>query len=175
MMRKELRFSGFGGQGVILMGHIHGKAAVFDGMNVTLTQSYGPEARGGACSVDIIVSDREIHYPEVRRPDILIAMSQPALKTYLPSLAEDGLLVIDSSLVECTREGCSRIPATELAEKVIGTRIVSNMVMLGYFTGVTAMVSEGAVKNAISARVPKGTEEKNIKAFELGYGKAREG
>ncbi len=173
MMRKELRFSGFGGQGVILMGHIFGKAAVFDGKNVTLTQSYGPEARGGACSVDIIVSDKDIHYPEVRKPDILISMSQPALKTYLPSLAEDGILFIDTSLVEYTVMENKGIPATELAEEVAGTRIVSNIIMLGYFTAATGLVTEESMKKAISKLVPKGTVEKNLEAFQVGFDKGK--
>ncbi len=168
-MRKELRFSGFGGQGVILMGHIFGKAAVFDGKNVTLTQSYGPEARGGACSVDIIVSDSDIHYPEVRKPDILISMSQPALKTYLPTLTEDGVLFIDTSLVEQPDRDNVGIPATELAEEVLGIRIVSNIIMLGYFTAITELVTEESMKKAISGLVPKGTEEKNLKAFQVGF------
>ncbi len=173
MMRKELRFSGFGGQGVILMGHIFGKAAVFDGKNVTLTQSYGPEARGGACSVDIIMSDKEIHYPEVRKPDILISMSQPALKSYLPSLTKDGTLLIDTSLVEPTERDSMGIPATELAEEVAGTRIVSNIIMLGYFTAVTGLITEESMKKAISELVPKGTVDKNLEAFQAGFEKGQ--
>ncbi len=167
MMRKELRFSGFGGQGVILMGHIMGKACIMDGKNVTLTQSYGPEARGGACSTDIIVSDENIYYPHVRRPDILIAMSRSALNTYGASLAEGGLLLVDTGLVESSSG--KGIPATELAEDKIGTRLVSNIVMLGYFTAVTGVVSIESVKKSILELVPESTEEKNMEAFDLGY------
>ncbi len=170
-MRKGLRFSGFGGQGVILMGHIVGKACVLDDKNVTLTQSYGPEARGGACSTDLIISDESIYYPHVRKPDILIAMSQSALTTYLPSLAEGGILLVDTGLVK-SAEG-KGIPATELAESKIGTRLVSNIIMLGYFTAVTGLVSKESIKKAISTLVPKGTEEKNIKAFDIGYGEEK--
>ncbi len=170
-MKTGMRFAGFGGQGVIMMGHIMGKASIIDGKNVTLTQSYGPEARGGACSVDVIVSDKEIYYPHVREPDILVIMSQSALTTYLPSIKEDGTLLLDTGLVEHTEvdrefEG---LPATELAKSELGTRIVSNIVMLGYLVAATEIVSEPSMKEAIKSLVPKGTEEKNIKAFEIGY------
>ena len=166
-MRKEIRLSGFGGQGVVLMGHVLGKAAVIDGKNVTLTQSYGPEARGGACSADVIISDKAINYPSVRRPDVLVSMSPSALETYIGSLKEDGKLIIDSGLVE--HEDSFGIPATDLAEKEMGTRLVANMVMIGYITKVTELLSAESVKKAIVQMVPKGTEEKNIKAFDMGY------
>lgn len=166
-MKKEIRFSGFGGQGVILMGHIIGKACVIDGKNVTLTQSYGPEARGGACSTDVIISEENIYYPHVRKPEILVCMSQSALHTYSPNLKDDGLLVIDTSLVD--HPDTKGIPATEIAEKEFGTRLVSNIVMLGYFTAITDLVSKEAMKKAVASLVPKGTEEKNIEAFCYGY------
>ncbi len=167
-MRKEIRFSGFGGQGVILMGHILGKAAVLDGNEVSLTQSYGPEARGGACSTDIIVSDEDIYYPQVRDMDILVSMSQEALNNYLPELGEDGDLIIDTGLVESSDRDFIGIPATQIAKDELGTRIVSNIVMLGYIVGGTGLVSEGSMKEAIKELVPEGTEEKNIQAFEMG-------
>jgi len=171
-MRKEIRFSGFGGQGVILMGHIVGQAAVLDENEVSLTQSYGPEARGGACSTDLIVSEQDIYYPQVREMDILVSMSQEALNNYLPDLAEEGDLVIDTGLVECSSREFIGIPATEIAKEELGTRIVSNIVMLGYLVGVTGLVSEGAMKEAIEELVPEGTEEKNIEAFEMGLERA---
>ncbi|MFO8109128.1 MAG: 2-oxoacid:acceptor oxidoreductase family protein [Thermoplasmata archaeon] len=170
-MRTELRFAGFGGQGVIMMGHIMGKAAVIDGKNVTLTQSYGPEARGGACSVDVIVSDGEIYYPHVREPDVLVIMSQSALKSYASNVKKDGILLVDNGLVECSKIDMEvkGLPATEFAKDELNTRIVSNIVMLGFLVGVTELVDVSSMKEAIRSLVPGGTEDKNIDAFEIGY------
>ncbi len=165
-MRKEIRFSGFGGQGVILMGHIFGEAAVLDGKDVTLTKSYGPEARGGACSTDIIISDDRVYYPQVRDPDYLISMSQTALDTYLPELGDEGQLIIDTGLVESPREDTLGIAATRIAEENLGLKMVANIVMLGYFISESELVTEKSVKEAIRKQVPEGTEEKNIEAFE---------
>ena len=168
-MKKEIRFSGFGGQGVILMGHILGKAAVLDGKDVTLTKSYGPEARGGACSTDIIISDDRVFYPQVRNPDILISMSQSALETYVGKLKEDGMLMIDTGLVESDRDGVVGLKATDIAENEVGLRMVANIVMLGYFTATTELVTRESMEESIKEQVPEGTEEKNLKAFQLGY------
>lgn len=168
-MRKEIRFSGFGGQGVILMGHIFGEAAVLDGKDVTLTKSYGPEARGGACSTDIIISEDRVYYPQVRNPDVLISMSQSALQTYKGSLKEDSQLMIDTGLVESNREGTIGLPATEIAEEELGVKVVANIVMLGYFTAKTNMASKESIEEAIRKQVPEGTEEKNLEAFNRGY------
>jgi len=173
-MRKEVRFSGFGGQGVILMGHIFGEAAVLDGKDATLTKSYGPEARGGACSTDIIISDDRVHYPQVRDPDLLISMSQEALETYIPALGEKGTLIIDTGLVETSREGTMGLPATKIAQEEIGIKQVANIVMLGYFTAITEFVTKDSMKEAVEKLVPKGTEEKNLKGFDLGYEKGEE-
>ncbi len=173
-MRKEIRFSGFGGQGVILMGHILGEAAVLDGKDATLTKSYGPEARGGACSTDIIISDDRVNYPQVRDPDVLISMSQESLETYIPALGEEGILMIDTSLVESSREGNVGLPATEIAEEKIGIKQVANIVMLGYFTAMTEFVTKDSMKEAIEDLVPEGTEEKNLEAFESGYERGQE-
>ncbi len=172
-MKKEIRFSGFGGQGIILMGHILGKAAVLDDKDVTLTKSYGPEARGGACSTDIILGDSRINYPQVRKPDVLVSMSQSALDTYLPSLEDEGSLIIDTGLVETARDSVG-LPATKIAEEELGLRMVANIVMLGYFAAKTGYVGKDALKESIESLVPKGTEEKNIKAFEMGYQRGKE-
>jgi len=173
-MRKEIRFSGFGGQGVILMGHIFGEAAVLDGKDATLTKSYGPEARGGACSTDIIISDDRVHYPQVRDPDVLISMSQESLETYLPELGEEGMLIIDTGLVETSRANVLGLPATEIAENDVGIKQVANIVMLGYFTALLEFVGKDSMKEAVEKLVPEGTEEKNLEAFELGYKRGEE-
>ncbi len=168
-MRKEIRFSGFGGLGVILMGHIFGKAAVLDGKDVTLTKSYGPEARGGACSTDIIISEDRVNYPQVRNPDVLISMSQSALNTYKGSLKEDSTLMIDTGLVEADREGTIGLKATEIAEEEIGIKMTANMVMLGYFSAKTDFATKESMEESIKEQVPEGTDEKNVEAFNRGY------
>ncbi len=173
-MKKEIRFSGFGGQGVILMGHIFGEAAVMDGKDATLTKSYGPEARGGACSSDIIISDDRVHYPQVRNPDVLISMSQESLETYKPELTKEGMLIIDTGLVESSRSDVLGLPATKMAEEEVGIKQVANIVMIGYLTALMEFVSKGSMKEAVEKLVPEGTEEKNLEAFELGYKKGEE-
>ena len=175
----EVKFAGFGGQGIILAGLICGKAAsLFDNKNAVLTESYGPEARGGACSASVIVSTSKIFYPHVSRPDTMTIMSQEAFKTYGPSLAENGLLIVDSDLVTIApgdiKPGTKlyRVPFTRLSEEV-GKRIVANIVMLGAFTALGEAVSIEAMKKSILATVPKGTEDLNLRAFQKGYDAAK--
>jgi 2-oxoglutarate ferredoxin oxidoreductase subunit gamma len=172
MAKTEIRFSGFGGQGIILAGFISGKAAtLFDKRNATLTQSYGPESRGGACSAELIVSDEPILYPHLILPDILVSMSQPAYERYKSELAENGLLIVDSGLVDPGEVPagvrCCSVPATRFAEEM-GRGMVANIVMLGYFTAQSGAISEEAMRQAILSSVPAGTEELNKKAFERG-------
>ncbi len=173
MSRTEIRLTGFGGQGIILSGYIVGKAAaIHDGKQATFTQSYGPEARGGACGAQVIVSDEPIHYPHLVAPSILVAMSQAAYNKYAPTLKEGGLLIVDQDLVdtgETTGEvKLLSVPATRLAEE-LGRKIVANIVMLGFFAAVTDVVSVEAMRKAVLSSVPKGTEELNRKAFQMGY------
>lgn len=177
MSRTEVRFCGFGGQGIILAGFISGKAAtLYDRRNATLTQSYGPESRGGACSAELIISDEAILYPHLLRPNVLVAMSQPAYERYREELAPDGLLIVDADLVEPgdipPGVRLFSIPATRLAEE-LGRSVVANIVMLGFFTAVAGVISEEAMRQAILSSVPPGTEELNRRAFEQGlnYGK----
>jgi len=177
-MKVEVRFSGFGGQGIILAGFIAGKAAtLFDKRNATLTQSYGPESRGGACSAEVIVSDEEILYPHLIRPDVLVAMSQPAYERYKQDLSPTGLLVVDSGLVDpgATPPGVRTfgVPATRLAEGM-GRSVVANIVMLGFFTAVAGVISEDGMRQAILSSVPAGTEELNTRAFEKGLNHGKE-
>jgi len=174
----EVRLCGFGGQGIILAGRIAGAgAALYDGREVTLTRSYGPESRGGACSAALIISDAPILYPHVSRPGVMVAMSQEAYTTYREQLAGDGVLLIDADLVEPDPGADQRaipIPATRIAEHELGRRIVANIVMLGALTALTEVVSEDAMRKAILDSVPEGTEELNVRAFEMGYAYARE-
>jgi len=172
MSRQEIKMTGFGGQGIILSGYIVGKAAsVYGGKNSTMVQSYGPEARGGACSSQVVITDGGIFYPYVTNPDILVTMSQEAYTKFLPELNEGGILLIDEDLVKQKKTKKKMtifsIPATRFAEKM-GKKIVANIVMLGFFTEITKAVSFEAMEKAVATSVPKGTEELNLKALSEG-------
>jgi 2-oxoglutarate ferredoxin oxidoreductase subunit gamma len=174
MSRHEIRFSGFGGQGILTAGYILGKAAaLFDQRHVTLTKSYGPESRGGASSAQVIISDEEINYPRVMQPELLVAMSQEAYAKYISELASGGLLLIDADLVElsCPRDDIQvrSIPATRIAERELGRKIVANIVMLGFVAANTDVVSFEGIRQAVLSSIPKGTEELNMRALERGY------
>ena len=169
MARTEIRFTGFGGQGVILAAYVIGKAAaVLEGRHATLNQSFGPEARGSACSAQLVLSDEPVTYPYVRATDILLAMSQDAYRRYVHELRDDGVVLVDDSLV--VPESGHRAfgaPATRTAEG-LGTKIVANMVMVGLLTSRTGVVGREAVREAIRTSVPTGTEEINLAAFARG-------
>ncbi|MCD6473650.1 MAG: 2-oxoacid:acceptor oxidoreductase family protein [Thermoplasmata archaeon] len=170
-MKVEIRFAGYGGQGIILMGNIAAKAAVlYDKKNAVYTPSYGPEARGGAASSNVIIANEEIDYPYVTSIDILVAMSQLGYENNAPLLKEDGLLIIDSDLVRLKNGAgkIAKIQATRLAEQ-LGKRIVANIVMLGFFAAVTKVVSYEAMKKAVLETVPAKYKELNEKALEIGY------
>lgn len=167
----NIRFSGFGGQGIILFGVIFGHAVTIDGKNAVQTQSYGSASRGGACKCDVIVSDDQIYELEFPQPDILIALSQQAYDKYAPQLKKEGTLIIEKDLVR-VKKGHPRIysiSATDIAYKKFGRKIMANMVVLGYMTGLLGHVSKTAAKKAIREHVPQETEKMNIKAFEEGY------
>lgn len=172
---KELRvkISGFGGQGIILSSYIVGKAAsIFDGKNASMTQAYGPEARGGACSSQVVISPHEVDYPLVDETEVLIAMSQEGYDKFLHILLEDGILLYDSDLVTNLQSHKSfktrKIPATRIAEE-LGKKIVANIVMLGFATAQAKIASPEAMKQAIIGSVPAKFKELNIKAFDYGY------
>lgn len=174
--RKEIVFTGFGGQGIVLAGRILGmSAALGDHMQSTLIQSYGPEARGGACSAQVIISDGSIHYPYVRHPDILICMSQAGFDKFIGQLKEDGTLIIDQDLVrpKGVDKGFFSIPSTRLAEE-LGRKMMANIIMFGFFTALTGAVTLDAARKAVIESVPKGTEKMNETAFNKGcdYGQA---
>ncbi len=169
----EIRFSGFGGQGIIRLGLITGKAiSLYDNKSATMTQSFGPEARGSACSSQLVVSEDRVLYPYITKPDITIAMSQEAYDIYEPNLREDGILIIDEDLVKPrpTRANIKMysIQSTRIAEE-LGNRIIGNLVMLGFFTAVTKIVSPDAMKKALPGLVPDRFLELNIKGFDKGY------
>jgi len=169
----EIRFAGYGGQGIIRSGYIVGRAAsLYDNKFATLTQDFGPESRGGACSAQVVVSDSRVLYPYVTTPDVFVAMSQEGYAKFEPELSEKGLLLIDEDLVRPKPlRGALKmfaVPATRFAEE-LGNRIIANVVILGFFTAVTNIVSYDAMKNAIPDSVPEKAVQLNLKAFERGY------
>ncbi len=172
MARKELRIAGFGGQGVVLSGQIVGQAAaVHDGGFATFTQSYGPEARGGACTAEVVISDVDIGYPYVETPEVVIILSQAAYAKYGRDLPEGGLVIIDPDLVNLDPDHAPpplSIPATRMA-RAMGRPVVANIIMLGFLAAVNDIVSADGLKDSVLSTVPKGTEEVNTKAFEMGY------
>ena len=173
MAKTEIKIGGFGGQGVILTGYIIGKAAaIFDNKNSTMTQAFGPEARGSACSSQVIVSDDIIRYPYVKMPQIMVIMSQEAFTKFSPELDSNGMMLIEEELVDPAGLPDSvklfTIPATRIAEE-LGRKIVLNMVMAGFFTAISGLISKEAMRKAVETTVPKGTEPLNLEAFDKGY------
>jgi 2-oxoglutarate ferredoxin oxidoreductase subunit gamma len=170
--RYELRLSGEGGQGLVLAGKILAEAAaIYDDRNATQSQSYGPEARGGASKSEVIISDGEIDYPKAENLDLQLALTQEALDKYIGDLRPGGWLIIDSEAVTRVPEGNWRVvpvPLVRLAREKVGKAIVANIVALGVIVRLSRVVSEEAVEEAILARVPRGTEELNRKAYRVG-------
>lgn len=172
-MRTEIKIGGFGGQGVILSGYILGRAAtIFDNKHATMIQSFGPEARGSACSAQIIISPETIAYPYLTSPEIMIVMSQEAYTKFSPELKPGGILITEEELVtpHHLRKDVKHysIPATRIAEE-LGKRLVVNIVMMGFTTAVTQVANPDAMRKAVMVSVPKGTEELNLNAFNRGY------
>jgi 2-oxoglutarate ferredoxin oxidoreductase subunit gamma len=174
MTRKEIRLSGFGGQGIILAGYILGKAAaLYDSKHATLTQSYGPESRGGACAAELIIADEPIDYPVLIEPDVLVAMSQEAYTKYVDQVRPGGVVLIDGSLVEpgghLPETPMLPIPATHIAEHELGKRMTANVVMLGFAVAATGIVSAAAARQAVLDSVPARFRDLNQTAFDRGY------
>jgi 2-oxoglutarate ferredoxin oxidoreductase subunit gamma len=172
--RYEIRLAGEGGQGMILAGVILAEAAsVHDGLNAIQTQSYGPEARGGASRSEVVISRGEVDYPKVMAADLLLCMSQEACDKFYTQVKEEGCIIVDASNV-------SRIPShraiavsiSQIAEKATGRRITASMVALGLVSGLTGVVTKESLEKAICDRVPAGTEEMNLKALSAGFKEA---
>jgi len=170
--RYEIRLSGAGGQGLILIGKIIAEAAaIYEDKNATQSQSYGPEARGGASRSEVIISDGDIDYPKATDIDLLLAMTQEAADKYSGEIKPGGTIVMDTGFVHAPPEGDFTghgFPITDIAAEQVGKKIVANLVALGVITELAGIISDEAVINAIRARVPKGTEEMNITAFRTG-------
>ncbi len=173
MRLTEIRVAGFGGQGVILSATVIGKAAaIHEGGYATMTQNFGPEARGGAASAQVILSDSPVLYPYVTELDVLVVMSQEAYTRFTPELKSSGMLIVEEDLVRISglKSGVRvfGVPATRLAEE-LGKKMVLNVVMVGFFAAVTGLLSPDSLRKAVADSVPPATRELNLKAFDKGY------
>lgn len=169
----EMRLSGSGGQGLILAGIILGEAAVLDGMNAVQSQSYGPEARGGASKAEVIVSDGPIDYPKVSRPNVVLCLTDEAYRKYGSEVDPDGLIIVDASMSlpgpgEAVKARLYRLPILSTARDIVGRAMTANIVALGCISALTQVVSVESLENAVQERVPAGTGEINLKAFRTG-------
>jgi 2-oxoglutarate ferredoxin oxidoreductase subunit gamma len=170
-VRQDIRLAGFGGQGIILAGHILGRAAaLFGGKEAVFSQSYGPEARGGACAAEVVISTEPVDYPLFEEADIVAVMSLEAFSKYAPTVKPEGQLLLDTDLVNVDLEGPNvhRAPFTRMAES-LGNRMAANVVMLGFLTAVTGVVSREAMEEAVRNSVRARFVDLNVKAFNQGY------
>ena len=169
-MQKKIIITGFGGQGVIMAGRIVGKAAALgDKLESSLVQSYGPESRGGACSVQVTIADDQIYYPYINVPDILVCMSQAGYDKYKDNLENDTALIIDQDLVKLEVErDYFAIPATRFAEEM-GLKMMANIIMIGFLAGITETVSVDSARDTVSKSVPPKTIKINLEAFDRGW------
>jgi len=172
MSRKEILVGGVGGQGVVLSGILLGTAAtLFDGKKAVQTQSYSSELRGGSARAEVIISEEPVTDPQVRRPDVLIALAEEAIPRYVDRIRSKGLLVIDSDLVKGAKPGDYEIlsvPATSIADKEMGNIVVANLIILGALLKKTGLLSVEAMEKAIEVSVPKKAIALNLKAFRRG-------
>jgi len=171
MNKTEVRMGGSGGQGIVLAAQILGKAAVLDGKNALQTQAYGAEARGSLAKSEVIISDGKIGFPAVRKPDVLVVMSQEAIDKLLKDMKENGILIIDTTNVTeipDVKASVHKIQITETAKKQLGETIYANMIMLGVFTNITKLVTAKSMETTIAQNVSKKTVETNVNAFRTG-------
>ncbi|MFR3557948.1 MAG: 2-oxoacid:acceptor oxidoreductase family protein [Paraclostridium sordellii] len=172
-MRKEIRLSGSGGQGLILAGIILAEGAILSNLNSVQTQSYGPEARGGASKAEVIISDGEINFPKARKADLLLCLTQKSFEEYSNTVKKDGTIIIDSMVDEKAfkSDGVEiiKVPIIESSKTNLGKEMVANIVALGVIGGLIDEIDNDMLKRAILGRVPKGTEKLNEQAFKLGH------
>jgi len=170
-VRKQLRFSGSGGQGVITAAIIFAEAAVAEGKQAVQSQSYGPEARGGASKSEVIIDDEKIFHPHVKNPDFVLAMTQKAADKYFSDLNSDGVLILDDDLVPNSPDfkNIIRVPITKLAVEKVGKSLFANIVALGVLVKVTKLVDFETIKKAVAHRVPSHTVEQNMQALQIGF------
>ena len=168
---KQIRLSGSGGQGVITAAIILAEAAVEEGRQAVQSQSYGPEARGGASKAEVIISDKPIYHPKVRAPGLVLAMTQKAADKYYKDLRADGTLVLDTDLVPEPPDFAHiiRIPITKLAVEKVGRALFANIVALGALVHITGLVDFETIKKCVAHRVPPHTVDKNMQALQIGW------
>jgi len=170
--RYEIRLAGLGGQGLVLAGVILAEAAsIFEGKNAVQSQSYGPESRGGASKSEVIVSEDEIDYPKATHIDLLLCLTEAAAEKYLKDCPETALVVADSDMVPSeipSKFRSVKAPITRLARETVGKEFVTNIVALGLLRELTGVVGLEALEKAVLGRVPKGTEDINKRALEVG-------
>lgn len=172
----EIRLGGVGGQGIALAGTLLGKAAALhDGKEAVFTQTYGPEARGGASRADIIISDEPIAYPFVEHPQVLVVLFQEAYEKFRPQLASDGLLIVEQDLVNLNGDDVAaiRLPAIRIAED-LGNKLAANIVLLGYLVGATGVISLEAMEAAIRETVNPRHLDLDLQALAEGHRLASE-
>jgi len=170
---EQIRITGFGGHGIILAGYIIGKAAaIYDNRFSTLIQSFGPEARGSACSAQVLISSSPILYPYLVVPNIAIILSVDAYEKFSREITKGGIILVEKDLVQPKKAPSGvklfAVPATRLAEEM-GRKIIMNIITVGFFSAITKITSHDATRTAVQSSVPPGTEELNLKAFETGY------
>ena len=169
--RWEVRFGGFGGQGIVLSSVVLGLAAVYDEKYASQRASYGSEARGGRCKSEVIISEVEISYPIIDNLEILVVMSQQAFDSYIVELKPGGTLIVDSGLVDNPDKRGDvevvKVPAAKIADS-LGNRIVANMILLGALQAKTGIVNLDSLKRSISESVPERYIELNLRAVDMG-------
>ena len=172
MAKQQVLLTGTGGQGLILAAIMLAESAVFGDRNAVQSQSYGPEARGGASKAEVIISDDEIHYPKVQSPDVVLAMSEAAYKKYGLNLDEEAILIVDNTYVQEVKKRDKNfypLPLTKITRNEFGSEQSSNVVALGAVAAISGLVSLEEVRQGVIERAPKGTAERNLKALELGW------
>jgi 2-oxoglutarate ferredoxin oxidoreductase subunit gamma len=168
-MRVEFRLSGSGGQGLLLAGIVLAEAAIREGKNAVQTQSYGPEARGGSSKAEVVISEDDIDYPKATDPDFLLALTAEAYRIYGPDIGK-GLIIVDSSVAldPAITARTVALPILETAATKVGKKVVANIVALGVLGGISGVATPATLIDAVRGRVPRGTEELNVKALEAG-------
>jgi len=174
MQLTEIRIAGFGGQGVIMCAQVIGRAAsIVENGYATMTQNFGPEARGGACSAQLILSPDPILYPYVVNPDVMVLMSKEAFHKFHHEIKPGGLMLVEQDLVPVQEVALPNarvfgIPATRIAEG-LGKRMVLNIVMTGFFAAVAGVLERDSLRRAVAESVPAALAELNRSAFDAGY------
>jgi len=169
---RQVRLSGFGGQGVVLSGTILGYAAIRDGKWVAGSSSYGAQARGGAARSDVVISDGPIVFPHVIEADILVAMAQTAYTKYKEELGQGAWVIYDDELVSPQPIGHAAqigVPATTSALKELKQQQSANIVILAALAAITGIVSREALSGAIAENVSERFRELNLRALDVGY------